>query len=103
MFQAEKSGLEHEELVALQEEFRHHQRKVDEYHTLLEIAGEDDHRRFNDIQRELDKEVFDIRDTNEYHRWLTYIHGVGKMQNSGKMAKSAPICSDFVYLLPFLA
>lgn len=65
---AEKSGLEHEELVALQEEFRHHQRKVDEYHTLLEIAGEDDHRRFNDIQRELDKEVFDIRDTNEYHR-----------------------------------
>ena len=57
--------------MALQEEFRHHQRKVDEYHTLLEIAGEDDHRRFNDIQRELDKEVFDIRDTNEYHRWLT--------------------------------
>ena len=28
LFQAEKSGLNSEELTALQEEFRHHQRKV---------------------------------------------------------------------------
>merc|ERR1740131_411155 len=47
---AEKSGLSSEELTALQEEFQHHQRKVDEYHMLLEMA------------------VFDIRDTNEYHK-----------------------------------
>ena len=66
--QAEKSGLGGDELAALQEEFQHHQAKVDEYHALLELAGEDDHKRFNDIRRELDKEVFDIRDTNEYHR-----------------------------------
>jgi len=52
----------------LQEEFRHHQRKVDEYHMLLEMAGEDDGKRLNDIQRELDMDVFDIRDTNEYHK-----------------------------------
>lgn len=65
---AEKSGLGGEELAVLMEEFSHHQRKVDEYHALLEIAGEDDHKRFNQIQRELDEEVFDIRDTNEYHR-----------------------------------
>jgi len=65
---AEKSGLNSEELTALQEEFRHHQRKVDEYHMLLEMAGEDDGKRLNDIQRELDMDVFDIRDTNEYHK-----------------------------------
>ena len=35
---------------------------------LLEMAGEDDGKRLNDIQRELDLEVFDIRDTNEYHK-----------------------------------
>jgi len=65
---AEKSGLNSEELTALQEEFQHHQRKVDEYHMLLEMAGEDDGKRINDIQRELDMDVFDIRDTNEYHK-----------------------------------
>lgn len=65
---AEKSGLSSEELTALQEEFQHHQRKVDEYHMLLEMAGEDDGKRINDIQRELDMDVFDIRDTNEYHK-----------------------------------
>ena len=42
---------------------------MDEYHSLLELAGEDDNKRFNDIRRELDQEVFDIRDTNEYHRF----------------------------------
>ena len=73
--------------MALQEEFRHHQRKVDEYHTLLEIAGEDDHRRFNDIQRELDKEVFDIRDTNEYHRWLAWFHPISGSSRKGKEIK----------------
>ena len=35
---------------------------------LLEMAGEDDGKRINDIQRELDMDVFDIRDTNEYHK-----------------------------------
>ena len=35
---------------------------------LLEMAGEDDGKRLNDIQRELDMDVFDIRDTNEYHK-----------------------------------
>ena len=91
LVQAEKSGLNSEELTALQEEFQHHQRKVsatvqlvsyykttqkfidvvwqvDEYHMLLEMAGEDDGKRINDIQRELDMDVFDIRDTNEYHK-----------------------------------
>merc|ERR1719376_210802 len=52
---AEKSGLNSEELTVLQEEFRHHQRK-------------DDGKRLNDIQRDLDMDVFDIRDTNEYHK-----------------------------------
>ena len=42
--------------------------QVDEYHMLLEMAGEDDGKRINDIQRELDMDVFDIRDTNEYHK-----------------------------------
>merc|ERR1719447_2453434 len=63
-----KIALNSEELTALQEEFQHHQRKVDEYHMLLEMAGEDDGKRINDIQRELDMDVFDIRDTNEYHK-----------------------------------
>ena len=35
---------------------------------LLEMAGEDDGKMLNDIQRELDMDVFDIRDTNEYHK-----------------------------------
>ena len=42
--------------------------QVDEYHMLLEMAGEDDGKRLNDIQRDLDMDVFDIRDTNEYHK-----------------------------------
>jgi len=54
--------------MALQEEFRHHQQKVDEYHALLELSGEDDDKRMNEIQRELEGEVFNIRDTNEFHR-----------------------------------
>lgn len=43
---AEKSGLGNDELVILQEEFRHHQHKVNEYHALLEIAGDEDHKKF---------------------------------------------------------
>ena len=35
---AEKSGLVEEELVALKQEFRHHQEKVDQYQSLVELA-----------------------------------------------------------------
>jgi hypothetical protein len=65
---AEKSGLSDLELVALQEEFQHHQDKVDEYNRLLELSMDTDSRRFNEIQRDVDKEdLWDIRDTNEVH------------------------------------
>ena len=47
---AEQAGLNTEELIALQEEFKHHQRKVDEYHALLEIAGDKDSKRYNEVK-----------------------------------------------------
>jgi len=62
---AEKSGLTSTELLSLQEEFQHHQQKVDEYNQLMELAGNDDHIKYNTIQKDIEKEVFDIRDTNE--------------------------------------
>jgi len=65
---AEQAGLQGEELVVLQEEFQHHQRKVDEYHSLLELAGDRDSKRYNEIKKELKDEEFDIRDTNEVTR-----------------------------------
>ncbi|XP_023329038.1 alpha-2-macroglobulin receptor-associated protein isoform X2 [Eurytemora carolleeae] len=61
---AEKSGLTSMELVALQEEFSHHQQKVDEYNRLLELAGKDEYLLSNNIQRNSENEAFDIRDTN---------------------------------------
>ena len=65
---AEQAGLQGEELVALQEEFQHHQRKVDEYNALLELAGDRDSKRYNEIKKDLQEEEFDIRDTNEVTR-----------------------------------
>jgi len=65
---AEQAGLSSEELVALQDEFKHHQGKIDEYNALLELAGDRDSKRFNEIRRELNEEEFDIRDTNEITR-----------------------------------
>lgn len=66
---AEKSGLTNLELVALQQEFQHHQDKLDEYNQLLELATNTDSRRYNEIQKEVDKEdLWDIRDTNEIHK-----------------------------------
>jgi len=65
---AEQAGLQGEELIALQEEFQHHQRKVDEYNSLLELAGDKDSKRYNEIKRELKEEEFDLRDTNEITR-----------------------------------
>lgn len=65
---AEKSGLNDEELIALQEEFKHHAARIEEYNILLEMAGDKDSKRYNEIKRELDKEEFDIRDTNEVTR-----------------------------------
>lgn len=65
---AEKSGLSSEELIALQEEFQHHAARISEYNQLLEMAGDKDSQRYNEIKRELDNEVFDIRDTNEITR-----------------------------------
>jgi len=65
---AEQAGLSQDELTALQEEFKHHQRKVDEYNALLELAGDRDSKRYNEIKKEIDKEEFDIRDTNEVTR-----------------------------------
>jgi len=65
---AEKSGLNDEELIALQEEFKHHEARINEYNLLLEMAGDKDSKRYNEIKRELDKEEFDIRDTNEITR-----------------------------------
>eukprot|EP00090_Calanus_glacialis_P042567 TRINITY_DN75476_c0_g1_i1.p1 TRINITY_DN75476_c0_g1~~TRINITY_DN75476_c0_g1_i1.p1 ORF type:complete len:337 (-),score=122.19 TRINITY_DN75476_c0_g1_i1:215-1225(-) len=65
---AEQAGLVGEELIALQEEFKHHQRKVDEYNTLLELVGDRDSKRYNEIKKELKDEEFDIRDTNEVTR-----------------------------------
>ena len=62
---AEQAGLNTEELIALQEEFKHHQRKVDEYHALLEIAGDKDSKRYNEVKVKLQQEEFDIRNTNE--------------------------------------
>lgn len=61
---AEQAGLVGEELVALQEEFQHHQQRVNEYNSLLELAGDRDSNRYNEIKKELDEE-FNIRDTNE--------------------------------------
>jgi len=65
---AEQAGLQGEELIALQEEFKHHQRKVDEYNALLELAGDKDSKRYNEIRKDLRDEEFDIRDTNEVTR-----------------------------------
>lgn len=65
---AEKSGLNNEELIALQEEFQHHAAKIAEYNSLLEMAGDKDSEQYNEIKRELDKEEFDIRDSNEVIR-----------------------------------
>jgi len=61
---AEQAGLSSVELIALQEEFKHHQRKVDEYHRLLELADKssDD---YNEIKKKIEREEFDLRDTNE--------------------------------------
>lgn len=40
---AETSGFTHEELVALREEFTHHQEKIDQYYDLFdEKTGKDD-------------------------------------------------------------
>jgi hypothetical protein len=61
---AEKSGLTSIELAALQDEFSHHQDKVDEYNHLIELAGKDEFVNTNKIQREVEGEVFNIRDTN---------------------------------------
>ena len=65
---AEQAGLSTEELVALQEEFRHHQRKVDEYHALLEMAkdsAKEDSARFNEVRGQLEQEEFGVRNDNE--------------------------------------
>jgi len=61
---AEQAGLNSEELIALQEEFKHHQRKVDEYHSLLELADKDSDR-YNEIKKNIEKEEFNLRDSNE--------------------------------------
>jgi len=62
---AELTGMNTAEMIALQEEFKHHQRKVDEYHALLEMAGDRDSKRYNEIKVKLQQEELDVRNTNE--------------------------------------
>jgi len=62
---AEQAGLNAEEMIALQDEFKHHQRKVDEYHTLLDMAGNENSPKYNEVKVKLQQEEFDIRNTNE--------------------------------------
>ena len=61
---AEQAGLNSEELIALQEEFKHHQRKVDEYHRLLELTDKSSDN-YNEIKKKIEREEFDLRDSNE--------------------------------------
>ena len=61
---AEQAGLNSEELLALQEEFRHHQMKVDEYHSLLENPDKDLDSSYNEIKKQNEKQI-DLRDSNE--------------------------------------
>jgi len=60
---AEKTGMSSEEMLTLQQEFQHHQEKVDEYNRLMEMAGKDS--RLNDNTVHRDNEDYDIRNTNE--------------------------------------
>ena len=62
---AELTGMNTAEMIALQEEFKHHQRKVDEYHALLEMAGDRDSKRYNEIKVKLQQEELEVRNTNE--------------------------------------
>jgi len=66
---AEKSGLTSTELLALQQEFQHHQEKMDEYHKMVEIASNQNDLRTNEIQRHLSEE-YNIRDRNELKKNL---------------------------------
>ena len=61
---AEQAGLKPEELIALQEEFKHHQRKVEEYQSLLELADKESSN-YNEIKKQIEKDEFDLRDSNE--------------------------------------
>jgi len=68
---AEKSGLTSTELLELQQQFQHHQQKVDEFQQLMELAGNKDNVKYNTIHREIENEVFQIRDTNELKKKMT--------------------------------
>ena len=61
---AELAGIHGDEMAALQEEFKHHQRKVDEYNALLEMVNKDN-KRYNEIKVRLEREELDIRNLNE--------------------------------------
>jgi len=61
---AEQAGLTSSELIVLQEEFKHHQRNVDEYHSLIELADKDSNS-YNEIKKKIEKKEFDLRDSNE--------------------------------------
>jgi hypothetical protein len=77
---AEKSGMTPSELLALQEEFQHHQEKVDEYQRMLEIATNQNHVDTNEIQRHLDEEIYNIRDPNELKKRMKDLHkGLDKL------------------------
>ena len=61
---AELAGIHGDELATLQEEFKHHQRKVDEYNALLEMTDKNS-KRYNEIKVTLEREELDIRNVNE--------------------------------------
>jgi hypothetical protein len=44
---------------------------VDEYHELMEMVENRDTDRFNTIQRELEKDIFDIRSGNLNHIYIS--------------------------------
>jgi len=61
---AELAGIHGDELATLQDEFKHHQRKVDEYNALLEMTDKDN-KRYNEIKVTLEREELDVRNVNE--------------------------------------
>ena len=61
---AELAGIHGDELATLQEEFKHHQRKVDEYNALLEMTDKNS-KKYNEIKVTLEREELDVRNVNE--------------------------------------
>lgn len=95
---AEKSGMTPTELLALQQEFQHHQEKVNEYQKMLEIASNQNHIDTNEIHRNLDEEIYNIRNPNDLKQRMRDLH-----ENVDKLHKLATNQGEFGFREPKVA